>query len=259
MQKKSAYLIVLLIFSFATAFSQDSAEPKRLKIALFTPLYLDSAFDQSLNYKQGKIFPKYINAGLEFYEGAEMAADSLDKEGMPVDLFVFDTRSTSSGVNELVKTGALNNTDLIIGHVNANEAKQLATFATSNHIPFINANYPNDAGVTNNPDFIVLNSTLYTHCAGIYKFIQKNYQLAPVVMFRRKGAQEDRLKGYFEEIAKTASSVPLKIKYVTLADNFTVEEVKKYLDENLTTVAIAGSLDINFANNLAKSLASLYT
>jgi hypothetical protein len=255
MRKKSAYLVLLFISAFGfNAFSQQ-----RLKVAIFSPLYLDSAFDAGMNYKHGKNFPKYFNSGLEFYEGVQKAVDSLEKQGMPLDLFVHDSRSQNSSVNEVISSGDLDSMDLIIGHVNANEAKALATAAAGKNIPFINATYPNDAGVTNNPNFVILNSTLYTHCFAIYKFIQKNYSLAPVVSFRKKGAQEDRLQDYFEEIAKVTSSVPLKIKYITLEDGFTAEDVKEHLDEDRRTVVIAGSLDINFANNLAQSLASLYT
>ncbi len=255
MRTKQAYFTLALVCSFLCSFAQDST---RLRIALFAPLYLDSAFDQLNTYKQGKIFPKYINAGLEFYEGAAIAADSLEKEKMPLDLFVYDSRSAESSVNEVIKRGSLNNIDLIIGHVNGNETKSLGTFAAANNIPFINANYPNDAGISNTPEFIILNSTLYTHCVAIYKFIQRNYALAPAVAFRKKGAQEERLLSYFEEIAGATSGVPLKIKYITLEDNFTAEDIKQHLDKDASTVVIAASLDINFANNITQQLASIY-
>lgn len=254
MQRKFVYLLLF----FITAFAASSFAQERIKVAVFTPLYLDSAFDGGLNYKHGKNFPKYLNSGLEFYEGVQLAADSLEKEGMPLDLFIYDSRSQGSSVNEVIRDGKFDSIDLIIGHVNANEAKALANAAAAKSIPFINATYPNDAGVSNNPEFIILNSTLYTHCFAMYKFIQKNYALPPVVMFRKKGAQEDKLKSYFEEIAKTTSSVPLKIKYVTVEDNFTVDDLKEHLDEDRKTIVIAGSLDLNFANNLTQSLASLY-
>ena len=51
----------------------------RQKIALFAPLYLDSAFEGA-NYKFDKSFPKFLNPGLEFYQGAQMALDSLQKK-----------------------------------------------------------------------------------------------------------------------------------------------------------------------------------
>lgn len=254
MQKKSAHLLLF----FVAALAVNSFGQQRLKVAVFSPLFLDSAFDAEMSYKHGKNFPKYLNSGLEFYEGIQRAADSLEKQGMPLDLYVHDSRSQNSTVNQVIGNGALDSMDLIIGHVTANEAKALASTAATKNIPFINATYPNDAGVTNNPNFVILNSTLYTHCYAIYKFIQKNYALAPVVSFRKKGAQEDKLKGYFEEIARATSSVPLKIKYVTLEDDFTPEDLKEHLDEDRKTIVIAGSLDINFANILTQSLASLY-
>lgn len=249
---------VYLFLLCAIAFTQHSFAQKRLKIAVFAPLYLDSAFDASLNYKHGKNFPKYINAGLEFYEGIQEAADSLEQEGMPLDIFVYDSRSASSSVKEVVKKG-LDSIDLVVGHVNANEAKALANAVAGKNIPFINANLPNDAAVSDNPGYVILNSTLYTHCAAIYKHLQKSYALTPIVMFRKKGGQEDKLKAYFDQLSKTTASVPLKINYVTLENNFTEEDIKKHLKPDVKTTVIAGSLDINFANTIAQMLASANT
>src|SRR6478735_2426677 len=46
----------------------------RQRIAIFTPLYLDSAFDVAGNYRyDAKTFPRISSAGLEFWEGAELA------------------------------------------------------------------------------------------------------------------------------------------------------------------------------------------
>lgn len=103
----------------------------------------------------------------------------------------------------------------------------------------------------------MLNSTLRTHCEGIYKYLQRNYPLKPIVFFRRKGTQEDRLKGYFTDIEKTTSSVPLKIKYVTLEDNFDAAALASNLDSLTQTVCIAGSLDDNFGTRLCEGLTSL--
>ena len=78
----------------------DSAIVKH-KIAIFAPLYLDSAFDQSNEYKYAKnVFPKFINPGLEFYEGAQLALDSLNKEGSPLEIFIYDTRSTTETLEQ---------------------------------------------------------------------------------------------------------------------------------------------------------------
>lgn len=230
--------------------------PQRSRVAIFTPLFLDSAFDASGNYRYDKQFPKFINPGLEFWQGAQLAIDSLKKEGVEIDIHVYDTRAKKK-FDALVAGEELRKMNLFIGHVSVNEAAQLARLANSMSIPFINANLPNDAGVTNNPNYVLLNSTLMTHCAGMYKFLQRNFALSNIIVFRKKGAQEDRLREYFTEIEKNTSSVPLKLKYVTLTNDITRDQLVAHLDSNKTNVCLAGSLDVNFAQALCQQLSGL--
>jgi len=260
MQRMKIGLIVLMVFIQAIpAFSQKDSVSGRFHIAIFSPLFLDSAFDASDTYRYGKTFPRFINAGLEFYEGIQLAIDSLQREGAMLDIHVYDTKSATPRFDNLVKSDSMNKMDMIIGHVTAYEAKVLADTAASKNIPFININFPNDAGVSNNPNFVILNSTLLTHCEGLYRFLQKNFALSPIIVFRKKGQQEDRLTEYFKEIEKSTAAVPLKLKYVTLENKFTPEQLAKHLDKVKTSVAIAGSLDISFAQQLCQELASLNT
>jgi len=116
---------------------------------------------------------------------------------------------------------------------------------------------PNDAGITNNPNLVILNSTLRTHCEGIYRYLQRNYPTKSLVFFRRNGSQEDRLKGYFTDLDKHTASVPLKINYVTLDDNFDAAALAANLDSLSQTVCIAGSLDDAFGARLCAMLASM--
>lgn len=234
----------------------DSAGARH-QVAIFVPLYLDSAFDAAGEYRYDKTFPKFINPGLEFYEGAQLALDSLQKEDAELDVQIYDTRSTTQSLAQILQSPAFQKTELIIGHVVSGELQQLATAAAHMNIPFINVNFPNDGGITNNPDFVILNSTLRTHCEGLYKFIQRNYATKPIFLFRKKGAQEDRLKSYFTDIEKTTASVPLKIKYITLEDNFDAAALVPYLDSNTQTICIAGSLDESFGRSLVQALSSV--
>jgi len=235
---------------------KDSSD--RHKVAMFLPLYLDSAFDASNNYRYDKNFPKFINPGLEFYEGVQLALDSLQKENARLDIHIYDTRSGTQSVAQIVHNPEFQGTELIIGQITSSgEMQQLASAAAQMNIPFINVNFPNDGGITNNPEFVILNSTLRTHCEGIYRFIQRNYPTKPVVLFRKKGTQEDRLKAYFDDITRTTNSVPLKIKYVTLDDAFDANTLTQSLDSSTQTICIAGSLEENFARMLCQSLASV--
>jgi hypothetical protein len=255
--KKFLIAFILLCSFGKNAFCfTPSDTSKRSTVAIFLPLYLDSAFDATNNYRYGKQFPKFLNPGLEFYEGVQLAIDSMRKLNLALDVQVYDTRSNKS-IYEITQLPEFGDVDLIIGHTSSTEMKMLAEIALRKKIPFINPNFPNDGNITNNPYFVLLNSTLRTHCMGIYKFLQKNYGTSPVIVFRQKGEQEDRLKGYFDEIAANTASVKLKMKYVNLNEGFTADDLLPYLDSTRQSVCIAGSLGEDFATNLCTQLSTL--
>src|SRR5258705_11232786 len=124
MRKIGTYILIailLLVVQTEVLFAQNGSKQR---IAVFAPLYLDSAFDATNSYRYDKNFPKYINPGLEFYEGVQFALDSLSKENAQLEVFVFDTRSTKTLLME--QLNQLDTVDLIIGHANAQENWVLA-------------------------------------------------------------------------------------------------------------------------------------
>ncbi|MBD0331882.1 MAG: amino acid ABC transporter substrate-binding protein [Chitinophagaceae bacterium] len=250
--KKTFYL-----FLFSTLFysaTSQTLQPLRHKVAVFAPLYLDSVFDAAYNYRFGKTFPKFINPGLEFYEGAQLALDSLKRVRAPLEVFILDSRSRRGIVQQLNST-ELKDVEMFIAHANLPEVRLLADAAKKRKIPFISATLPNDAGVTNNPYFVILNSTLRTHCEGIYRYLQKYNSLDRIVVFRKNGVQEDQIKNYLKEFGQTTASAPLKIDFVDIGANFTSAQLIPKLDSTRKTVCIAGSLDESFGNSLAQQLA----
>src|ERR1700755_1075600 len=99
---KSAFLYCLLFFALSASAQVDTVhrgidttqhDTLRRSVAIFAPLYLDSAFDASGSYRYDKNFPKFINPGLEFYEGVQMALDTLRTEHVSLEVHIYDTRS----------------------------------------------------------------------------------------------------------------------------------------------------------------------
>lgn len=253
---KRIFFILLVLLPALRSFTQDSTD-KRFQVAVFTSLYLDSAFDEAGNYRYNKYFPKFINPGLEFYEGVQLALDSLQKEGAQLDVFIYDLRSGKQSLQQVLQSPEFQNIDLILGHINNTELMPLAQAAAKQKVPFINVNFPNDAGITNNPYYVVLNSTVKTHIEGIYKFLQRQHALSNIVVFRKKGVNEDRLQAALDAYGKTTASVPLKLKYVTLPDNFDSTMLMQHLSRDRMTACLVASFDLNFGLNVSQQLASL--
>lgn len=247
-------LVFIILISYYSASAQE--QPKVWKVAVFAPVYLDSAYTQDGNYRLGnQILPRYMMPGLDFYNGVMLAIDSLNAEKQPVEVIFYDSKSIKGNPNNAIQDSALADVSLIIASFNnRNEIKPLSDFALEHEIPLISATYPNDAGLTENPYFILINPTLRTHLEGIYNYLQRVYPTSTMTMFRRKGAVEDMIQNGFAEIARSSKSVPLKIKTIELTDSFTTSQVIAYLDSTRQNIVICGSLNESFGTNLVKSL-----
>jgi hypothetical protein len=248
------------LFLFVTGASRAFAQTHdslKYHVAVFLPLYLDSAYDASGNYRFDQNFPKYLNPGLEFYEGLELAMDSLRKKNTALEITVYDTRSTKKSIQQMVEEPEFSKIQLILGYVNATDLYELANAAKNREIPFINVNFPNDAAVSANPEFVILNSTLRAHCEALYKFIQRNWATANIFYVRRSLRDDDRLRSYFAEIEKNTSSVPLRMKFVNIDNTQDIRQVTSLMDSNSKTVVLIGSLDENFGKAICAKLAQL--
>lgn len=187
MNKIHGIILSLLLGNLlqTTKLAAQTEAPKH-KIAIFAPLYLDSAFDGNDEYRYAKnTFPKFINPGLEFYEGAQLALDSMNKEKIPLEVFVYDTRSAKETLTQQLNDPELDSVDLMIVHCSSAEVKFFAEAGLKRNIPVINANLPNEGGASANPFFVVV-TTLRTQCEGIYKYIQKYYSFGPRCRFSQE-------------------------------------------------------------------------
>ena len=250
----SAGLLSLLTIFFAPGLSAQ--EITRHKVAVFSPLYLDSAFDARGNFRYEKSGAKFSVPGLDFYYGVKVALDSLGKRGAPLEIFLYDTRGKES-INALLAKPEMNEVEMIIAHSNVSETRLLADAAQKKKIPFISATLPNDAGVNNNPYMVVLNSTLQAHMEGIYRFLQRYHPTEKVVVFRKPGLQEDQIKNHLVEFSKATLASKLDIKFVDLSPNFTPRDLLTHLDSTRKNIVITGTLEESFGIRLAKQMAQL--
>lgn len=101
------------------------AENTKLKLALLLPFktsYYDTIATEDIFLKKNRL----VNIVSDFYLGVDFAIDSLKKQGVSVDLNVFDTERKNSKIRTILAENNLNENDVIIGPIYSDEAKIVA-------------------------------------------------------------------------------------------------------------------------------------
>jgi ABC-type branched-subunit amino acid transport system substrate-binding protein len=248
--KKVITLITLLLVCLFSQAQNISAVTKTYHIAIFSPLYLDSAFNGSI-YKYGKGFPKFVQPGLDFVQGAQIALDSLPLPKGTIQANFYDTKAKMENIGWLVANHKLDSVDLIIGSVKDADLTKLAAFAKQKNIPFVSATSPNDGGVTANPFYIMVNATLRAHCESIFSSILQDTSAKKIYLCRKKGSQEDKIADYFKSINDADGKPLLNIETINFEEDYTI--LKNRLDSNVKSIIIGGSLNEDFGVGLVNA------
>ena len=109
------------------------------KVALMIPMFLEEA--DSLNREEFLISHQPFFTPfrfIQFYEGAQIALDSLAKQGMKVEMYVYDVDRNLTKTTQVLRQRELRSMDLIIGPFYSNSFNQVALFAGNFNIPIVN-------------------------------------------------------------------------------------------------------------------------
>ena len=249
---KKTSLLFFALLGMALANGQGK---KNIRVGLFTSLYLDSAFDQSGQYKLQNSFPRMAISGLEFYEGAVMAIDSINHLVPKVSMEVFDIQSKTGSISYLLQNKKIDSLDIIIAQASGSDYLELAQIAKEKNIPMVSATYPNDGGIRESPMVFIANPKINSHIQVIHNQLFKKWPDANVTWFKRSGELDDKIEAQFREI-NTASVFRNKFKTATLNPEFKLEDLAPFLDTTKTNVLIAGSLDDKFVIQFARAIST---
>jgi hypothetical protein len=224
---------------------------KTYRVGIFAPLYLDSVFNESSLRTAG--IPKLITGPLDFVQGSMIALDSLSASGQKIEAFIYDTKSFTDPLSSLIESKELENLDLMIGSVRDQDYKDLAEFANKKKIPFISATLPNDGGIMGNPYLAIVNSTLKSHCEGIFNYLVQNHGTDKIYLIKKNGTQETKIAGYFKALNEQEGKPLLKMQVISIDSFISTSFLRRKLDTTSNIVVIGGSLDEEFARNLVNS------
>ena len=243
---------ILLGCRLTTHAQSNNTSIKRAAVAVFIPLEIDGAFNGN-NYSLGNNnLPKSMLPGLDFYNGVMMAVDSLNKLNTPIDVIIIDSKQKNKDLSVILQDSSLQTVSLIIGAITSKpDTKIIADFAATHHIPFISAIFPNDAGVTANPYFTILNPTLKTQCEAISNYLQNNFAKNTILYCKKKGATEDYIQTI---ISGSNSKQAISFLNIELQDSIVFSDILPYLDSTKQNILMCGSLKESFGAALVKVL-----
>jgi len=226
----------------------------RYRVDVLASLYLDELVKGGAVTYKDKIPDKAI-PGVAFYAGINIAADSLKKEGLNIDIYVHDITSFLESTERLTNLGGLDSSDLIIGAVQPFDVPLLADYAKKNSINFISTTSASDGGVHENPYFTMMQPTLKTHCEWIVDDIKKKFPGQKVsLLYQTKGPAENNAYTYITD----APADNIHYKYLSCNTMPKKENFNMVVDLGKPNILIVSILDIGFADSLLHELATGY-
>jgi len=144
------------------------------KVALMVPFSLEEA--DSLNVEQFLLSPQkhFIPFRfIKFYEGALIALDSISKQGMKVEMYVYDVDKNLTKTAKVLQKRELRTMNLIIGPFYNNSFNQVALYAGNFNIPIVNPLSYREAIVNNYSTVIKIKPNNFCQVPIIESYISK--------------------------------------------------------------------------------------
>ncbi|MCH5600148.1 ABC transporter substrate-binding protein [Niabella ginsengisoli] len=252
---EAIFLLLAFFICYSSLTQAQGFGGARHKMAIFTPLYIDEAFDNAGSYKySGKTFPKQSINGLEFYHGASLAIDSLNKLSIPLDVYIYDTKSKKETLEQQFSKCAADGVELIIANCSLSELTTLARLGLDKKITVLNATVPNDANTTNNPYFVVMNPTIQTQLERLYNYIKTKYPGKQITVITKKAPSEKYIRSVFETL-NTHYKNAINFNFREVNDDIALKALGTTTQPTEAGLYVIGSLDTEFGKKILAQFA----
>lgn len=181
----------------------------QIKAAVILPFMLDA----TTNSDQPKM--------VEFYEGFLLALDSLKKEGISVDLHVYDSGDRQQSINNILNRPEMRDMNIIFGPVHDKHIAEAAAFADTTGIRLVIPFEREVEAVFTNPHIYQVNTPQSYFYSEVYDHFFRQFPHPNVIFFDSPNEEEDdMIAGFKQEL--TNRNLP----YTTLiADTATNKDV----------------------------------
>ena len=129
---------------------------------------------------------------VEYYEGFLLAADSLKRKGLSMDLYVYDSGDASASVEPLLRKPELKEMDILFGPMHGKHIGPMAAFARQHEIPLVVPFTSKCVEVYDNPYVVQINTPQSYLYSEVYEHFVRKFGRANVVFLKTEHDDADK-------------------------------------------------------------------
>jgi ABC-type branched-subunit amino acid transport system substrate-binding protein len=179
--------------------AEPAPEPARsYSIAMLLPFNIDMELDTAdADENQERVSQK---AALEFYEGAVIAFDSLEAQGLKCKVNVYDVENDSAEVKRVLTKEELKQANLLIGPFSNAYLAPVARFAKENRIGVVSPLSSTQASFTDNPYVAIATPSVGLQCRKMAEYLVEKHRKDNIILLHRSDPREMELVSVFKNI-----------------------------------------------------------
>ncbi len=213
------------------------------KIALLLPFFLDKGAEYSESVS---------TLAAEFYMGAQLAVDTLEKLGLNAELHVYDVRNDSLTLKTVLNADDFKNTDLVFGPIFADFGPIVARWCNENNARMVCPAQSIVSILKNNPQVYQAVPTDATLMEGMAEYLLNNQADAQLILIKSTNEKDLVLYESFRDAFVNSEYVGERPKLIeTTAQNF-----KTFVKSSKKTVVIYPTNDKQLASSFVNALVS---
>lgn len=183
-----------LVKEDSTEFVDDASVFKEsYNVALFLPLMLDrNDVEMNKPVRLNKVKEMYSTTKISFgfYQGFLLAADSLSKAGLNVNIYVYDTKKDTNEIGRIFKKPEFSAMDLVVGPLSRNTIKYTADKCHANKIRIV-LPFKSDMDVLyHNPYVYKGVASNMTLLDGTVDYVLENHKYHNVILLKPTSASD---------------------------------------------------------------------
>lgn len=223
-------------------------------IAFMLPLYLDKndTIEAYQNLQEGSDIYKKTHYALDFYSGAKIAIDSLNKAGMALNVHVYDTKNDPHETFDLVTKKEFDTMDLVIGPFYSKNFKIAAEILSRRDVPIVAPLSTKGNLLENIPNAFQVIPTQKRQVTYLSDYISEHYADKNITLVRRNDEDEAEYANWMLSSLEIDSLSAYK---EILVEGAVIDSIHHELDSMAeTNVLLIPSAEKDFVTDLLTKL-----